>query len=58
MIVNIEDVKLGHIFRFPGKKREYVKQVYNPHINKYGSVRCDDISHYIYKKKGTKVEID
>lgn len=58
MIVPIEKVKKRDFFRLPGRDRVYVAEGYCRFNKKYSGMRWDDINHYIYKRKGTLVEIN
>jgi len=54
----IDKLKKGDYFRLPGKQRVYVRKEYSREAKKYEASRFDDVNHFIYKKKGTIVEID
>jgi hypothetical protein len=56
-MTTIEKLKVGDLFKLPGRERVYVRGGYNHSIKKYSATRYDDIGHYIEKKTGTIVEI-
>lgn len=54
---NIEDVKIGEVFKLKENGRELVRGEYNREAKKYEYTHCDDISRFGLKPKGTKVII-
>lgn len=52
----IEKLKCGEYFRrTPTAKKTYIRRAYNRTLKRYEAQNYDDISHFIYLRKGKQV---